>query len=124
MAWLDFIFGQRKPSPTKQRDTLRWTSHRGDEWWCGDAGAGYSCDNFTIGSFGKFTAPEDAIELIVDARNAFPDATIDVYLDNDTELVVRALNEQRLIESREIRLSPKSRVARIECITACRSLED
>ncbi len=124
MAWLNFILGRRKLSPRKSRDPLRWTSHRGDEWWCGDAGAGYSCNNFTIGSFGQFTAPEYAIELIVDARSGFPDATIDVYLDSETEQVVRSLNEKGLIESREIRLSPKTRVARIEHITTLRSQED
>ena len=124
MEWLDFIFGRRKLSTSKPRNPLRWTSHRGDEWWCGDAVACFSCNNFTIGSFGQFTAPEYAIELIVDARSGFPDATIDICLGGETEPVVRSLNNLGLIESREIRMSPKSRVARIEHITTLRSQED
>ena len=118
MAWLDIIFGERKSSPRKEREPLRWTTHRGDEWWCGDAEAGYCLNNFTIGSFGQFTAPDYAIELILDARNTFPDATIDVYLDDKTELVIRSLNELHLIVSREISMSPETRVARIEHITS------
>lgn len=116
MAWLDFIFGNRKSSPRIQREPLSWSTHRGDEWWCSDAGAGYCLNISTIGSFGQFTAPEYALELILNARNEFPDATIDIYLDDETELVVRSLNELRLIESSEIRMSPKTRVARIEHI--------
>ena len=116
MTWLDFIFGRRKSTPERPRHKLRWTSHRGDEWWCGDAAANFSCNNFTIASFGKYTASMYAMELIVDARNEFPDATINIDLDNDTEAAVRGLKEQHLIETREIQLSPRTRIARIEYI--------
>ena len=123
MAWLDLIFGNKTPSPEKPRDPLRWTSHRGDEWWCGNAVAGYSCSSFTIGSFGGYTSPNFAMELILDARNAFPNAIIDIYLDCDTENLVRTLHEHNLIESREIQLSSKTRVARIEQLAAPKTSE-
>ncbi len=77
----------------------------GDEWWCEDATAGFGCGNFTIGSFGKFTSPLLAVELIHDARQAFPDATIDIFLDSSTEPIVRTLNERGLIASQQIELS-------------------
>ena len=92
----------------------RWTSHRGDEWRCNDAGAGYSCGNFTIGTFGRFAGPTFAYKLIKDARLGFPDATLDVYLDDDTQPIVQTLVERKLIAIREVELSPKTRVARIE----------
>ncbi len=88
----------------------------GDEWWCEDATAGFGCGNFTIGSFGKFTSPLLAVELIHDARRAFPDATIDIFLDSSTEPIVRTLNERGLIASQQIELSPRTRVARVESI--------
>ena len=114
MAWLDLIFGVRGKSASSTREPLRWTSRRGDDWWCDDASAGYGCGNFTIGSFGSFTAPSLAMELIRHAREAFPDATIDIYLDPSTEAVVRTLQEQGLLKSQVIELSPRTRVARVE----------
>jgi hypothetical protein len=56
------------------------------------------------------------MELVCDARYAFPDATIDIYLDSSTESVVRMLNERGLLVSRNIELSPRTRVARVETI--------
>jgi hypothetical protein len=103
-----------KPTRAKQPvEPLRWTSHRGDEWWCDDAEAGYSSGNFTIGSFGKYTAADSALELIRAARSGLPDATIDIHLDGETEPVVKMLVERGLIGATEIQLSPRMRVARV-----------
>ncbi len=113
---MDFILGARNKPNQGTREPLRWTSSRGDEWWCEDAMAGFGCGNFTIGSFGKFTAPLLAVELIHDALQAFPDATIDILLDSSTEPIVITLNERGLIASQQIELSPRTRVARVEGI--------
>ncbi len=117
MSWINLFFGTREKGTPQKRETLRWTSHRGDEWWCDEASAGFSCGNFTIGSFGRFTTASRAMELIRDARDAFPDATVDIYLDSSTESVVRMLNERGLLVTRDIELSPRTRVARVETIS-------
>jgi|688.fasta_scaffold274729_3 hypothetical protein len=113
--WLQSLFGA-KPKTIEAVHKPQWTSHRGDEWWCDDASAGYSFGNFTIGTFGKHARPSHAYDLIKDAREGFPDATIDVYLDKETSSIVKALVERGLIEIVEIALSPKTRVARIETL--------
>jgi hypothetical protein len=114
LRWLQYLLRSgpkaKQPAPTPPR----WTSHRGDEWWCDDASAGYACGNFTIGSFGKYASPSFALLLIKDAREGFPDATLDIHLDVETRPIVDALVARRLIEITEIELSPKTRIARID----------
>lgn len=115
MAWYNFIFGTRNSSARKQERTLlRCTSHRGDEWWCEDASAQFGSGNFRVESFGRFVTPLLALELIRNAREAFPEATIDIALGDKTGPIVRQLNLEGLLVSQEIQLSPQTRVARVE----------
>jgi hypothetical protein len=92
----------------------RWTSHRGDEWWCDGASAGYGCGIFTIGSFGEYTNPSFALLLIKDARASFPNSTLDIHLDLETRPIVDTLVARGLIEITEIELGPKTRIARVD----------
>ncbi len=117
MAWNDFLFGIRPTSTPKTTKRLRWSTYRGDEWWCGEAFAMCGCLDFTIESFGPFTAPNLAIELIRDAWERFSGYSIYIWLDPITEGVVRTLNEQAMIVSREIELAPRTRVARVVSIS-------
>ena len=94
-----------------------WTSQRGDEWWCGDAGAGYACNAFTIGSFGKAAGAGRAYSLICDARSMFPDAMLYVYLDDETRPILRELSNRGQVTWTEIDISPRTRMARIESIS-------
>jgi hypothetical protein len=71
----------------------------------------YTPLDFTIESFGEYSAPPLALELIRDASKSFPKAVIWISLDSSTEVVVRTLNENSMIVSTEIELNPGSRVA-------------
>lgn len=118
MGWKDFLFGASEKTAPKTLTRLRWqTACPGDEQWCGTAKAMYTPLDFTIESFGEYSAPPLALELIRDASKSFPKAVIWISLDSSTEVVVRTLNENSMIVSTEIELNPGSRVAKVISIS-------
>jgi hypothetical protein len=70
---------------------LSWQSQRGDEWWCGDAGADYCNNTFTIGSFGEHATDDDALNLMKEAKAMLPNAAIYVFLNSTTRPIIERL---------------------------------
>ncbi len=93
-----------------------WTSQRGDEWWCGDASAGYGCGEFTIGSFGKGAEAGRAYALICDGRSMFPGAMLYVHLNDETRPILDELSNRGQVTWTEIDISDRTHMARIESI--------
>ena len=118
MNWLRKLFTSASTEEHAITEPRKWSTHRGDDWWCNDATAEYSHGNFRIETFGRHQSPSSALELIDDARTRIADGFVDILLDNRTNAIVTSLVDRGQICVTEIQLSPKTRIARIDKVDA------